>query len=227
MFVINTDSNQLPGGRCYQKGGARLEQALYNCLPDDIKKDTLTNLRPKNEIGDVIVEYDMIYNKGNDMISFEVKGLNYKTSRCPDRQARLFNQATRQKQFLMETYKNKNFNISVVFCIVTGKTDKDIDQVFINRLKANGIIISIGESPNETIKDAICQLKGLGYFTMPISSNPITIKEINKYDEISNESNPIFLVGSPDKVNDLDHYIKIDQAKKKILSYADVLILKY
>ena len=226
MLALYNDNSQLPGGRCYQKGGARLEQALYNCLPDEIKKDTLMNLRPKNENGDVIVEYDMIYNKGNDLISFEVKGLNYKTSRCLERQARLFNQAIRQKHFLMDTYKNRDFNISVVFCIVTGKTDKDIDTQFINKLKRNGILISVGESPNETIKDAIKQLKELGYFKTQIVSNSITIKQFNNENFIENDK-PLFLVGSPDKVYDLDNYIKINQEKKKVLSYADVLTLQF
>jgi hypothetical protein len=220
MLEINVDIGQLPGGRCYQKGGARLENAIFNCLPDDIKRMTHTNLRPKKDNGDVIVEFDMIYNKGNELISFEVKGLNNKTSRCPDRQMKLYNQAIRQKSFLIENFKNNNLKISVVFCFVTGKNDSNIDEQFINKLKNEGIIVSIGESPNETIKDAIKKLKENGFFLKPPTEN-IKCKYFNPKESKpeSKPENELFIVGSPDKVDDIDLIMKSRINK----SYADIL----
>lgn len=209
------DSNfqQLPGGRCYQKGGCRLEQASYNCLPEDIKKNTLTNLRPKKENGDVIVEYDMIYSKGDEMISFEIKGLNNNTSRCPDRQQRLLNQAIRQRLFLMEHFKSKNLKIIVIFCLVKGKNNDIIDQKFIDSLINNDIMVAIGASPNETIKNAIKQLKDIGFLAQ-MQSKSIEIKNIQHANKQivqnlnpHNHKNNTILIGSPDKVSYLDKLI--------------------
>jgi len=159
MIAIEEYYTQLPGGRCYQKGGARLEKAVYNCIPDTIKKHIKQNLRPKKDNGDVIVEYDMLYVNNNHMVSIEIKGLNDKTSNCPDRQHKLLNQAIRQKQFLDETFTHKNVNIGVIFCFVTGKNSLPLNQEFIANLENNGIIICIGETPNDVVKNAILTLK--------------------------------------------------------------------
>ena len=163
MFAIEDYYTQLPGGRCYQKGGARLEKATFNCIPDYIKKHIKQNLRPKKDNGDVIVEYDMLYLNDDQMISIEIKGLNDKTSNCPDRQNKLFNQAIRQKHFLDETFSDKNIKLGVVFCFVTGKNSLPLNRDFVFQLENNGIIVSIGKTPNETIKNAINQLKLNGF----------------------------------------------------------------
>jgi hypothetical protein len=131
MIAIEEYYTQLPGGRCYQKGGERLEKAIYNCIPQYLKKYIKQNLRPKNNNGDVIVEYDMLYVTENKIVSIEVKGLNNKTSNCPERQIKLFNQAIRQKHFLDETFLNKNIKIGVIFCFVTGKHNSILNEQFI------------------------------------------------------------------------------------------------
>jgi hypothetical protein len=61
---------QLPGGRCYQKGGVRLENALFNCFPNECKKYIHRNLRPKNTFlitaGSMMLYiYSLIENKDN------------------------------------------------------------------------------------------------------------------------------------------------------------------
>jgi hypothetical protein len=165
MIEIEDYYMQLPGGRCYQKGGARLETATFNCIPESIKKHIKQNLRPKKDNGDVIVEYDMLYVNGKEMISIEVKGLNNKTSNCPERQNKLLNQAIRQKQFLDEMFITKGIKICVVFCFVTGKNSSSINQDFINELINNDIIVGVGETPNETIKNVIIQLKKNGFLS--------------------------------------------------------------
>jgi hypothetical protein len=166
MLAVNNvykHFSQLPGGRCYQKGGVRLENALFNCFPNEYKKYIHRNLRPKNTSGDVIVEYDMLYVKNNELITFEVKGLNDRTSKCPDRQNKIFNQAIRQKNFLTELYKDKDIKHNVVFCFVTGQKNHNISCDFILNLKKNGILVSIGVTPNDAVKSAIHQLKSMGY----------------------------------------------------------------
>jgi hypothetical protein len=172
---------QLPGGRCYQKGGLRLENALFNCFPNECKKYIHRNLRPKNTLGDVIVEYDMLYVKNNELITFEVKGLNDRTSKCPDRQNKIFNQAIRQKNFLTELYKDKDVKLLVVFCFVTGKKNYNINYDFISNLEKSGILVSVGVTPNDTIKNAIEQLKLLGYSIN--NTKKQTIKHVITYEK--------------------------------------------
>lgn len=171
MIEIEDYYVQLPGGRCYQKGGARLEKAVYNCIPQYLKKNIKLNLRPKKNNGDVIVEYDMLYINNNQMVSIEVKGLNDKTSNCPDRQLKLFNQAIRQKQFLDETFTKKNIKIGVFFCFVTGKNSLPPNKDFITTLEDNDITVCIGETPNDAIKNAINMLKNKGFLTHNYSNN--------------------------------------------------------
>jgi hypothetical protein len=197
---------QLPGGKCYQKGGYRLEQASYNCLPYEIKENTLTNLKPKKANGDIIVEYDMIYSKGNEIISFEIKGLNNRTSQSLERQERLLNQAIRQKTFLMDNFKDrKDIKIVVIFCLVKGKKDDIIDVNFINKFKEHNIMIAIGSSPNDTIKNAIKVLKEAGF----LSSSETKSIEIKNIDSKNTDKKiDTILVGSPDKVSYIDKLIQ-------------------
>jgi hypothetical protein len=213
--VFEDNTEQLPGGRCYQKGGARLERATYECLPNDIKQHTKTNFKPLKDNGDVIVEYDMIYCKNKQLISLEVKGLNYKTSKCPDRQARLLNQAIRQRDYLISNFSQKYDNIKVVFCLVTGKTNKNIDINFINSLTSNNILVAIGETPNDTVKNALTQLKTLGFFSN-LNNNSKTI-DIKKMSTDTNKQQ--FIVGSPDNMNNL-----MSIMKEKYISYANVIL---
>ena len=156
------DNNYLlPGGRCYQKDGERLEQAIYNCLPDQIKEKTLTNLKPTNN-GNIIIEYDMIYfnNNNNTIISFEIKGLNQKTCNSVFRQKKLLTQVQKQKTFLESNIKKKDLTITCVLCFVTGNYNTQISQSFIDSLRKY-CIVAIGKSPNNTIKCAIKQLTNL------------------------------------------------------------------
>lgn len=205
MFEDNS-FEQLPGGKCYQKGGYRLEQASYNCLPNEIKENTLTNLKPKKVNGDIIVEYDMIYSKGNEIISFEIKGLNNRTSQCLERQERLLNQAIRQKTFLIDNFKDrKDVKIVVIFCLVKGKKDDIIDSNFINRFKEQNIMVAIGTSPNDTIKNAIEQLKESGFLSS-LETKSIKIKNINSKN--TDKKIDTILVGSPDKVSYIDKLIQ-------------------
>ena len=212
--VLEDNIEQLPGGRCYQKGGARLERATYECLPHDIKQNIKTNFKPQKVNGDVIVEYDMIYCKNKELISFEVKGLNYKTSKCPDRQSRLLDQAIRQRDYLYSNFLHKYKKIKVVFCLVTGKTNKNIDTNFINLLTSNDILVAIGETPNDTVKNATNQLKKLGFF----SSLDINSKIINIRNIFTDTDKQQFIVGSPDNIDNLTSIMN-----KRYISYANVV----
>jgi hypothetical protein len=185
MIEIEDYYTQLPGGRCYQKGGARLEKATFNCIPESIRKHIKQNLRPKKDNGDVIVEYDMLYVNDDQMVSIEVKGLNDKTSNCPDRQNKLLNQAIRQKKFLDETFLKKNIKIGVIFCFVTGKNSSIINQDFIDELENHDIIVAIGTTPNETIKNSIIKLKKNGFLNKKIQKKNIETICVNKISNIN------------------------------------------
>jgi hypothetical protein len=165
--MSNIVYNHLPGGKCYQKGGYRLEQAIYKCLPLNIKKHIKLNIRPLNDLGDIIVEYDMIYCNSDEIISFEVKGLNKKTLNCPDRQNKIINQAIRQKKFLTETFAHTDIDIVVVFCFVTGNNQTPIDDDFLNCLRNIGVIVSVGPTPKDSMTNALQQLKTIGFMSNP------------------------------------------------------------
>lgn len=159
----NCLSLSLPCGRIYQKGGARLEQALYNCMPKTIKKHTIKNFKPKNKNGNIIVEYDILYIDNDEIVSFEIKGINNKTSSCYKRQRRLINQAIKQQKYLENLYSTLYNKIKVVMCLVTGLINEPIDQEFLNELTNNNIIVSIGQKPNDSLKNAILLLKKEGF----------------------------------------------------------------
>lgn len=211
-MISNTEfTYQLPGGRCYQKGGARLEQALYNCFPNNIKKYIKRNLRPKNANGDIIVEFDMIYynEKAKQIISFEVKGLNDRIGNCPEKQNKIFNQTIRQKYFLTETFAKQNIQLATVVCFVTGKKNTHIDPEFLNKFVENDIIVSVGITPNDVIKEVIIKLKSDNFF------NDNTKNSVNcNFLSSLKKSNYMILI--PTKQN-------AHKLLNKCISYADVL----
>jgi hypothetical protein len=112
---------KLPGGKKYQKDGARLETAFYNGLPKWIKKYLSVNVKPRYKNGNVIVEFDMIYQSDSSkrIISFEIKGVNPNTINNLERQKKLLSQGIRQKKYLEENYSG--YKIDCVYCFVTGK----------------------------------------------------------------------------------------------------------
>ena len=117
---------KLPGGKKYQKDGVRLENAFYNGLPKKIKNNISTNVKPRYSNGNVIVEFDMIFqsNSSKRIISFEIKGVNPNTINNLDRQQKLIAQAIRQKKYLEENFSD--YKVDCVYCFVTGKIKNEI-----------------------------------------------------------------------------------------------------
>jgi len=169
---------KLPGGKKYQKDGARLETAFYNGLPKWIKKYFSVNVKPRHDNGNVVVEFDMIYTSDSSkrIISFEIKGVNPNTINNLERQRKLISQGTRQKKWLSENYSD--YKVDTIYCFVTGKiktteiieesqTNSDwksvtivrnkpnLDTEFIKKIKDNGICVAIGETPQQCAKNAL------------------------------------------------------------------------
>ncbi len=171
---------KLPGGKKYQKDGVRLENAFYNGLPKRIKSSISTNVKPRSSNGNVIVEFDMIYQSDSSkrIISFEIKGVNPKTINNLDRQKKLIAQCIRQKKYLEENFSN--YKVDCVYCFVTGKVKNEIveksegnsewvsvtitkqkpilDPEFVKKIKSNGISVAIGETPQQCAKNALIML---------------------------------------------------------------------
>lgn len=112
---------KLPGGKKYQKDGVRLENAFYNGLPKRIKNNISVNVKPRYPNGNVIVEFDMIYQSDSSkrIISFEIKGVNPNTINNLERQRKLISQGIRQKKYLEENFSG--YKVDCVYCFVTGK----------------------------------------------------------------------------------------------------------
>ena len=112
---------KLPGGKKYQKDGVRLENAFYNGLPKKIKNNISVNVKPRYPNGNVIVEFDMIYQSESSkrIISFEIKGVNPNTINNLERQRKLISQGIRQKKYLEENFSG--YKVDCVYCFVTGK----------------------------------------------------------------------------------------------------------
>ena len=172
---------KLPGGPRYQKDGHRLEKALFNSLPQSIKNKICVNVKPLNSDGNIIVEFDMIYQSESTkgIISFEIKGVNKHTIDNLERQNKLIKQGLRQRQYLLDNYGD--YSVENVYCFVTGKQKKSessidtitnnnseyetdteqtfLDPVFIKRLISNGFKVAIGETPQQCAKRALFMLK--------------------------------------------------------------------
>ena len=158
-----------------------MENAFYNGLPKKIKNSVSLNVKPKSLDGNIIVEFDMIYQSDSTkrIISFEIKGVNPYTINNLARQKKLILQGTRQKNYLEENYSN--YKVDCIYCFVTGKikpdneeNEKDIDsewksitvnktksildQDFIKKIKANGLEVAIGETPLQCAKNALLAL---------------------------------------------------------------------
>lgn len=169
----NNLSFKLPGGRKYQKEGIRLENAFYSNIPKNIKHYIERNKAPKNEKGNVITEFDMLYisNSSKRIISFEIKGVNYKTINNYERQQKLIYQGKRQLKYLTENYSD--YKINIIYCFIIGKKKETVDELnqsiwgkpkhkicsnFINTIKENGFLVSIGKTPSECCRIAIKML---------------------------------------------------------------------
>lgn len=179
---------RLPGGKKYQQDGARLENAFFNSLPTKIKNNISTNVTPKTSAGNIIVEFDMVYQSDSSkrIIAFEIKGVNPYTINNLDRQEKLLAQGIRQKKYL--EYNFPHYKIDCVYCFVTGKirhetleefssfsdfdSDSDfewktvaiskhksiLDHEFVKNIKSNGVKVAIGESPQQCAKNALLML---------------------------------------------------------------------
>ena len=172
---------KLPGGKKYQKDGARLENAFYNGLSKRIKNNISVNVKPRHSNGNVIVEFDMIYQSDSSkrVISFEIKGVNPNTINNLERQKKLISQGLRQKIYLEENYSG--YKVDCVYCFVTGKiktfeineesqinsewksvttvrSKPILDIDFIKKIKTNGISVAIGETPQQCSKNALLML---------------------------------------------------------------------
>jgi hypothetical protein len=171
---------KLPGGDKYRKGGVRLENALFNALPKSMKNSVSLNVKPRHPNGNVIVEFDMLYQSDSSsrIVSFEIKGVNPNTINNLERQKKLILQGLKQKQYLEDNYPS--YKVDAIFCFVTGKiksceivdnpeteTDSEwksvkivksksmLDADFIKQIKLNGIHVAIGETPQQCAKNAL------------------------------------------------------------------------
>lgn len=169
-----TDEFKLPGGRRYQRDGDRLEKASIKSFPKSLQRYLKTNVKPKNDKGNVIVEFDVIYHceSSKEIVSFEIKGVNKDTINNVVRQTTLLKQGLRQKKFLLDNYPG--YTINTIYCFIMGKTKKEktsvksewnvvshihkkcsIEQTFIKKLLDNGIKVAIGETPQHCIRKAL------------------------------------------------------------------------
>jgi hypothetical protein len=167
---------KLPGGKRYQKDGVRLENAFYKGLPKKFQHCVTVNVKPKLPNGNVVVEFDMIYQSDSSkrIASFEVKGVNPRTINNLERQKKLIEQGLRQKTYLENNYPD--YKIDCIYCFVTGKIKDKIeepisesewrtvtitknksvlDNEFIKKIRANGISVAIGETPQQCAKNAL------------------------------------------------------------------------
>jgi hypothetical protein len=148
-------SKLLPGGRYYQKSGNRLELAIYNYLPNSIKKNITKNYKLKNSNGNVLVEYDMLYENNNNIISFEIKGINNKTSFNKHYFNKIIKQAERQVKYLDIIGGTKKK--LVIYCLVTGDNyimiDNDINPKLLDELTKMNILLCVGTTPNICINN--------------------------------------------------------------------------
>jgi hypothetical protein len=146
---------ELAKGRASQKGGERLERAVFKKMPQTIQQYTHCNVRQMSNGGDAIVEFDMLYNRDNQVITFEVKGLNKYT--CSEaRKEKIISQVVNQKEYARQIFEGRY--IKNVVCLVTG-CKEPIDNDFIDKLSKLGFIVSCGRSPHDTIINALQQLE--------------------------------------------------------------------
>ena len=158
-MVTDEQNESLVLGRSIQKGGKRLEQAVYNALPENIKLKTQLNVRHTDEFNNYIIEFDMLYinPKKKSVISFEIKGVNEKTINDRDRQQKLIDQCLKQKEYLQQYYLN--YTIKTILCFVTGYTNNDvIDERFIAIIRGNGIYVCTGKTPHRLANNALTEL---------------------------------------------------------------------
>lgn len=144
-------SRILPGGKFYQRSGLRLENAIYNQLPNTIKKYITKNYKLKKINGDTIVEYDLLYENKKNIISFEIKGINEETSFNKYHYDKLIKQAKRQVESLdnLNTSKKK----LVIYCFVTGTNINLINPQLLNELTKLKILVSVGTTPGICINN--------------------------------------------------------------------------
>lgn len=187
-MVTFDDSNphfKLAGGKKVQQNGHRVEMAFYKSLPKYLQKYISTNVTPKDLSGNVILEFDMIYQTLNTIVSFEIKGVNSTTINDSCRQEKLILQGIRQKNFLEEKFPYRK--IMCVYCFVTGtnktsnlpeptepkeqidsenlikwevvshklKDKVSLDSVFLKKLRDAGLYVAIGETPSKCAKSAV------------------------------------------------------------------------
>jgi hypothetical protein len=160
----NDSESKLPGGKIFQRGGARLETKFKNAMPNFIQKHLFVNFKPLNEKGNFIVEYDMVYfGPKKTIYSFEIKGLNSSTTNSAERQAKLIKQGLRQKQYLIENFVG--YKIKSIYCFVTGYINDEVNGIngigydFLDKIRAEGLYVAIGRSPQQCAANA---LKTLG-----------------------------------------------------------------
>lgn len=149
MSYKNIYSKILPGGRTYQKAGSRLENAIYKNLPDLLKQNISKNHKIKKSNGDILVEYDLLYQNKNHIISFEIKGINSNVINNESYQNKLFSQAKRQIKYLDLISPNKKK--LCIFCLITDNNTV-INPNLIAELNKANIMIGIGNTPSSCIK---------------------------------------------------------------------------
>ena len=142
-------SKILPGGRVYQKAGSRLENAIYKNLPEILKQNITKNHKVKKSNGDVLVEYDLLFENKNNIISFEIKGINTTVSNNEDYQKKLFSQAKRQMKYLDLIAPNKNK--VCIFCLITDNNTV-INPKLLNELNKADVMVGIGNTPANCVK---------------------------------------------------------------------------
>ena len=154
--ALSTRANMSCGGKAYQKGGERLEKAIYKCMPEQIKKYTKCNVKPTSVNGDIIVEYDLLYfnKETSTIITFEIKGLNKNTC-TTERKEKILCQISHQLEHSKKLFKQ--YKVINVICIVTGSATT-VDAAFIQLLIEQHFVVAIGQSPFDAIKCAIKQL---------------------------------------------------------------------
>ena len=142
-------NNILPGGRIYQKAGSRLENAIYKNLPGILKQNISRNHKIKKSNGDILVEYDLLYQYKNHIISFEIKGINSNVINNENYQDKLFSQAKRQIKYLDLIAPDKKK--LCIFCLITDNNTVINPKLIIELNKVN-IMIGIGNTPANCVK---------------------------------------------------------------------------
>lgn len=176
------------GGKKCQRGGMRLETECFRVLPKPIQRKIEANVivlaktsqefynsdgsysseafdsedssDDKTIQRNLAVEFDMIYTSIIDKkkICFEIKGVNNTILQDDERIDTFIRQGKRQQEYLKNNYKD--YDITCVFCFITGKTiNKCLNNALVSIFGKHGIIVIQDETPYKCMTKAVKELK--------------------------------------------------------------------